>query len=218
MYLKHKWKPHDNTGLDIKVKIRKDLLTGFDNPAVLDCFAGGGRIYQEVYQGMNYLGLDRKKGVDDRVLLCIDNRRYLRSADLSRFNIFDLDAYGSAWEQLYIILGRRRFIPHERVAIFITDGTDFTTRMGDITHRIKPLLGIPKLMTIPCLNRHLLFIQKLLIKTALGRARLVLERGLLGYNPRKSAVYIGLLAGFQGDFPFPSPDPTFPSPEAVPPR
>jgi hypothetical protein len=41
-------------------------------------------------------------------MFCADNTRVLRAIDLSRFSIFDFDAYGSPWVQAVILADRRR--------------------------------------------------------------------------------------------------------------
>lgn len=98
----------DNSYLADKVGLRAGNLPAGKIITVLDCFAGSGRIWRAVKR--------RHPGKDIRVLamdkknigfhLPGDNLAWLKSMDLSRFNVIDLDAYGVPYEQLKIILGR----------------------------------------------------------------------------------------------------------------
>lgn len=46
----------------------------------------------------------------------------LRAIDLQPFNLFDIDAFGSPWEQVWIISRRRQLNAGERIALAITSG------------------------------------------------------------------------------------------------
>lgn len=59
-----------------------------------------------------------------------DNHRVLRLINLLHFNIFDLDAFGSPWEQAYIVSARRTLSPGERFGLVITDGSSLNLRFG----------------------------------------------------------------------------------------
>jgi hypothetical protein len=192
--IKAPWKAVDNTDNGVKIKIRRRLISMLNAPpSVLDCFAGEGKLYAECYKGMAYLGLDKKKITEGRNLLNIDNLKYLRSADLVRFNIFDLDAYGSPWHQFLIILKRRRIVPGERIVIFLTDGLQIQARLGDLPHGLKPYCGIPKAMRVPCLARHMDYIRSLVVINACKEAGIEIQTALIGNNPRKNMTYMGLM-------------------------
>ena len=187
------WKSSDNTDRGEKVTIRHRLLSMIENPSVLECYAGEGKIYQACYHGLPYLGIDSKPIRDGRPLITIDNRKYLRSADLTPFNVFDLDAYGSPWHQFLIILRRRCLSPRERIAVALTDGLDFKMRMSGLPDGMRPLLNIPPRMNIPCLNAHHEFIAKLIVKKATAQAGLFVELFLSAQNPRGDVYYFGLI-------------------------
>ena len=187
------WQSRDNTDGCAKAALRQRLLSQVPAPRVLDCFAGSGHLWRSCYQGLPYLGLDRKPSADGRPLLRVDNRAYLRSADLSAWNVFDLDAYGSPWHQFLTILHRRPVAIGEVIALALTDGLQFKARMGDLPHGMKPWVGIPVPMRIPCLGRHHAFLAGILTKTALARAGLRPLLALQAGNPKGTMRYYGLV-------------------------
>ncbi len=191
--IKNPWQAKDNTDRGVKIEIRRRLLPMIAVPSVLDCFTGEGKLYRACYRAAQYLGLDKKKIADGRNTLNIDNLKYLRSADLARFNVFDLDAYGSPWHQFLVILKRRRLMPGERIALFLTDGLQIQARLGDLPHGLKPYCGIPEKMRVPCLARHMDYIRGLVVSGACREAALEIRTALIGQNSRKNMTYIGLL-------------------------
>lgn len=111
-----------------KVDIRRRVLAaiGADQARIFDAFAGTGQMHSAVWKdAASYTGCDLKyvpmRG-DQRLMFAADNRRVLRSLDLSAFNLFDLDAYGSPWEQALIVATRRRVSAGERIGFAITEG------------------------------------------------------------------------------------------------
>lgn len=114
--------PHTNKSA--KVELRQWLLSQIPNVSILDCFCGEGAMWELAYGSPieNYLGLDTTQYDDDRMTIVCDNRRYLRhvQVDLSQYNLFDLDAPGSAAEQLAIICDRIKSTPVECVGFAIT--------------------------------------------------------------------------------------------------
>lgn len=187
------WKPTDNTDRGEKLAIRRQLLERLEAPSVLECFAGEGKMWRQLYQGLPYLGLDLKAIADDRTLLRIDNRKFLRSADLSAYNFFDLDAYGSPWHQFLIVLSRRRLHQGEKIALALTDGLDFKMRMSSLPAGMRTVLNLPPGMDIPCLNLHHEFIARRTIAATCQRLNLTVEYAIAGKNPRGNMLYIGLI-------------------------
>jgi hypothetical protein len=97
-----------------KIAIRQNVLDAIGRKAgVLDDFAGSGDMYSSVWKNAgHYVGCDLKPQTDSRLMFCADNTRVLRAIDLSRFSIFDFDAYGSPWVRA-VILADRRVAPGE---------------------------------------------------------------------------------------------------------
>lgn len=112
----------DNSHFAAKIKLRMDNLPR-GSCSVLDCFGGQGLIWETIKgrlpkKDIKILRIDLKK---DRsgVYLAGDNRKFLASLDLNRFNVIDLDAYGVPFEQLQAILRRKRATPLTIFATFI---------------------------------------------------------------------------------------------------
>ncbi|MHC1697762.1 MAG: hypothetical protein AB9919_06840 [Geobacteraceae bacterium] len=187
------WESVDNTDRGEKIVIRQRLLSEIQNPSVLECFAGSGHIWRECYQGLPYLGLDIKPISDGRTILKVDNRKYLRAADLSQFNFFDLDAHGSPWHQFLIVLHRRRVMPGERIAVAITDGLNFKMRMSGLPDGLRSCLNIPPGLMIPNLHLHQEFINAKVVTATADRHDLRISLALCGTNPRKNMRYYGIV-------------------------
>src|SRR5690554_6431354 len=93
-----------------KVILRRRVLDAVGRDArVFDAFAGAGEMYQAIWcEAAGYAGCDQRWYRDERLCWVADNRRVLRTVDLSAYSIFDLDACGSPWEQAVIVAARRK--------------------------------------------------------------------------------------------------------------
>lgn len=94
------------------------------------------------HSASKYVGCDLKWYRDSREAYVVDNKRVLRTIDLAEFNIFDLDAYGSPWEQVLIIAARRNVEKGERIAFCITDGSGLNMKMGGLPLATREITGI----------------------------------------------------------------------------
>jgi hypothetical protein len=107
---------------------------------VFDGFAGSGRMHRDVWKDANhYVGCDMRWYRDERIAYVADNRRVLRSIDLQEFNLFDLDAYGSPWEQIVIIAARRSVSAGELIGICMTDGSGLKLKMGQLPNAMREI-------------------------------------------------------------------------------
>ena len=127
-----------------KINIRELVLAAIGaKAAVFDAFAGEGHMHDAVWhKAASYTGCDERFFADKRLAFVADNRRVLRALDLAQFNVFDLDAYGSPWEQAYIVARRRALKPGERIGVVITEGTGMKMKMGGIPRVLSMLSGI----------------------------------------------------------------------------
>lgn len=95
----------DNSFLDDKIRVRVHSIKEKRKIKVLDCFAGEGIIWKhlknKVKAKIEILGIDKKK--TKKLNLIGDNRKWLKSLDLNKFDLIDLDAYGVPFDQLEII-------------------------------------------------------------------------------------------------------------------
>lgn len=149
-----------------KVTIRHNVLEaiGAERARVFDAFAGEGHMYRDVWSGAaSYVGCDERYFPDERPAFVADNRRVLRSLDLGGFNVFDLDAYGSPWEQVYIIARRRLLQPGETIGLVLTEGQGMKMKLGGASKALALLAGIRTQM--PGMGRA----QDLAINRAIGR-------------------------------------------------
>lgn len=115
---------------------------------VFDAFAGPGVMHAAVWKdAAGYVGCDSKWFNDDRLCFVADNRRVLRCIDLSPFTCFDLDAFGSPWEQALIIAARRPTKSGERIGLILTEGTSLKTRMKGMPGALGQAAGVNKAAT-----------------------------------------------------------------------
>lgn len=136
----------DNNPQAFKAKVdirRRVLAAAGDQVGVFDGFAGSGEMYSAVWkEAAIYVGCDLKRQGDGRMMFAADNRRVLRAIDLAPFNVFDLDAYGSPWEQAIIIADRRRVAPGELVGLVLTEGAGLSYKANVVPLAIAALTGL----------------------------------------------------------------------------
>jgi hypothetical protein len=112
--------------LAAKVRLRRALIAALGGPAavdVLECHAGPGVLRTLCYRGVrSTLSIDKDPESPDAVHA--DSRYILRSRtlDLQRFNLFDVDPFGSPFHHLWILAQRRKLAPGERIGIAVTTG------------------------------------------------------------------------------------------------
>lgn len=131
-----------------KVEVRRHVLAaiGPEASVVFDAFAGDGAMWRLVWrEAAGYVGCDLLWYRDERTAFVSDNVRVLRSlpeAELRRFTVFDLDAYGSPWEQAAIIAERRPARPGERLGLVLTEGSGLKLKMGGYPAALCAMAGI----------------------------------------------------------------------------
>lgn len=140
-------KKQDSTpqALRAKIEVRQRVLDaiGADQAHVFDAYAGSGGMHAAVWnRAASCVGCDRLFYRDDRLAYVIDNLRLMRTIDLSAFNIFDFDAYGSPWDPLYVLSRLRPVAPGRRVGIVITEGTEMKLKMGSLPRTLATLAGL----------------------------------------------------------------------------
>lgn len=100
-------KKTNNSYLGNKIELRVNNLP--ETITVLDCYGGAGLIWKGVRnktgKKIKRIGIDK---IDYGVGFYLDgdNLAYLKTIDLSKFNVIDLDAYGIPYEQLKILFKR----------------------------------------------------------------------------------------------------------------
>lgn len=129
-----------------KIELRRSVLDaiGAEKCRVLDCFAGSGNMWKAVWvDAAGHVGCDQRwlPKSEHRAFVC-DNRRLLRCLDLSDWNVFDLDARGSPWEQAVILAARRKLSAGEAVGLVLTDGTMMQAKLGKVERNLARLAGV----------------------------------------------------------------------------
>ena len=145
------WGKVDNSSMRLKADLRIRNLP--ESPAVLDLFCGAGQMYNAAYRGrvVLYRGVDKDKIHDPDICTLANNVAFIQQNNIDRYNVFDLDDYGSPWKQLYLIL---RKLNRPDVTIFITDGLVMRQKVnGKVSKFVSATERIRRGMNIPGLNR-----------------------------------------------------------------
>lgn len=136
---------NNERAVEAKIKLRRNVLELVQPARVFDAFCGfDGEMYRSVWcEADEYVGVDMRWRIDDpRPRFVADNRRVMRAIDLGAYNVFDIDAYGSPWEQLTILAARRRWSTGERGAVVITDGSSIKLRTGGVLGAMARICGL----------------------------------------------------------------------------
>lgn len=91
------------------MELRRANLPEKETIRVLDCFSADGSLWREVQAHtkakLQVLRIEKEKGKRGTYLPG-DNLKYLKSLDLSSFDVIDLDAFGVPYAQLKILFER----------------------------------------------------------------------------------------------------------------
>lgn len=138
----------ENRCVSTKAELRRWLVKELGGaPRILDCFCARGEMWREAYDRPGpdrYLGLDRERFDDERATIVCDSRRFLRHVDanLERFDLFDLDAFGEPLEHLAIICDRLHVAPGRRLGFALTNGTGFAASMNSSSPGLLRFVGM----------------------------------------------------------------------------
>lgn len=142
----------DNSYFDEKVQLRIDCTKNKKSVSVLDCFSGTGKLWQSVKSKTKskiiITSIEKEPG-KNKMALPGDNLKYLKSIDLTKFDIIDLDAYGIPIAQLNILFERK----YKGIVIV----TAIQSGMGQLPKKMLYEIGYTKEMVnkIPTLfNRN----------------------------------------------------------------
>lgn len=127
-----------------KVELRRLVLEHIRPARVFEAFSGLGDMWSGAWRdAQSYTGCDiRPLTLDEPMArMCCDNLVALRCLDLSLFNVFDFDAFGSPWDQVLVLANRRKWKRGERGALVLTDGSSMKIRYGELPHSMARLVG-----------------------------------------------------------------------------
>jgi hypothetical protein len=183
-----------------KLIIRQNVLAaiGSEKASVFDAFAGEGHMHDAVWHAAKaYVGCDMRFFPDDRVAFVADNRRVLRAVDLAAYNVFDLDAYGCPWEQVYIIASRRTMLPGERIGFVLTEGQGMRMKMSNVSRALSLMAGLRpsswKQPDVGIFRRRQTLLSKALLKAGDMLQASIVKRWQGGDNYRSSMQYMGVV-------------------------
>lgn len=131
-------------GKKAKIELRLKVLDLVKPAHVFDAFCGLGEMYRAAWsKAESYVGCDHREWTTEQGVsrYVADNRLVMRSLDLAQFNVFDIDAYGSPWDQMLILAARRKWQEGERGAVILTDGSAMRARYGGVSSGMGQLLG-----------------------------------------------------------------------------
>lgn len=103
----------DNSNEAQKKALRKMAVAACRNPerpAVLDAFAGYGKMWEGVDMS-KYTPIEKNPDKNPPGVIHADNVKVLRSIDLSKYDVIDLDAYGFPTKQLCAIIENGSMAP-----------------------------------------------------------------------------------------------------------
>lgn len=132
----------DNSFFSEKVMLRNLFLPEDKEINVLELYGGDGLIWDQIIR-MNPGKVFRVVSMDVKDLkrknyLKGDNRKFLPSFNLNNYNVIDIDAYGSPFEQLHHLL-----INNYKGIIYFTF---IMTSYGNMNHKLLYESGITKNM------------------------------------------------------------------------
>lgn len=106
-------KETDNSYVSEKVHLRQQTIDLFDKNEIniLDAFTGDQLLWSKVIdknpnKKLSFLRIDKKTDKPGSYLQG-DNVRFMKSIDLNKFDIIDLDAYGSPFNQLEVCFSKK---------------------------------------------------------------------------------------------------------------
>jgi hypothetical protein len=186
------WMQTDNSSPELKAALRERFLRTIEDPHVLDLFCGAGEMYKRVYAGKvaEYVGVDRAKVHDAALCVRTDNRRYIATHDISRFNVLDLDDYGCPWLLLFAATAK---VAAGRLLVFVTDGLPLHMRVESaVTHIISATERLPKHFAIPGAARFYVPMFLTMLRELERRNGLTVSSACYCPNQRRTVYYWAL--------------------------
>lgn len=102
----------DNSCLALKIKLRTINIP--EKPVILDCFHGNGVIWDTIKRQYpkeyKIVGIEKqnRKGLGS---IYGDNIKVIPTLDLSKYNVIDMDAYGSPYQQIKAMFKNKTLNP-----------------------------------------------------------------------------------------------------------
>ena len=191
-----RWEKKENSEASIpaKVGMRSHILEYVAPSRVFDGFCGHRTMYKAIWHKADfYIPCDESKWeLGDPPRYVCDNRRLLRCLDLSRFNIFDFDAFGSPWDQVLLIAHRRKWATGEMGGLVITDGATLKTRWGELPHSMATLCGMDS-AKVACTTSRSEPLRRLAISNFAKISGVEVKKQWEAVGPPPACVYYGAI-------------------------
>lgn len=185
------WEKQDNTMEPEKIELRKRYLP--KDAVVLDLFCGNGNMYKGAYENRvdYYHGVDKGKVHDKQICTLMDNEQFIIKHSIDKYNVFDLDAYGSPWKLLYLICCK--LISKKEITIFVTDGLVIHQKMtGKVSKFVSATESIPRKMNLPGINRFYVDVFGTMLKDIEQRYEWKTRKAAYFHNSRRTVYYWAL--------------------------
>jgi tRNA G26 N,N-dimethylase Trm1 len=140
-----------------KIQIRENNLPNKKELNVLDVYHGAGEIWNTIKKrnkdkNIKVFGMDKLKYENEKMSVKGDSVRYLKSIDLNKFDIIDIDCYGIPYNAIQALFDRNI----KKKIIFYT-----FIKQRAINHKMLEQLGYTETMLKKC---HALFMQNGYVK------------------------------------------------------
>ena len=137
-------KQTDNRFLASKLLLRRHFLDAYhkDKPfSVFDTCCGEQVIWKTLrkeYAGIEYFGADRVK-----TKLKLDSARLCENAAYAKYDVIDIDTYGSPWKHFFNLLPNIK----KPTTIFLTSGS--SGAFNNMSTIVKTAMGLGQLPSVP---------------------------------------------------------------------
>lgn len=132
-----------NSFLAEKVDLRKNIVQ--DGFRVLDCYSYEGKLWDYVIKETGYklkiFAIEIENVERDDFYFKADNTKFLQNLDLNKFDVIDLDAFGSPFELLEII-----FYKNWKGKIVFTYIVNTTRMQGGVPKKLLSQIGYSRKM------------------------------------------------------------------------
>lgn len=156
---------------------------------VLDLFCGTGEMYRAAYKDRagNYQGVDKKQIHDPAICVLMNNEAFIAQRNIDTYNVFDLDAYGTPWKQMYLLL---RKLKRSDAVLFVTDGLVMHQKVdGDVTKFVSATERVNSDLNVPGLNRFYVQIFATMLLDIESRYGWKTQKAVYFHNERRSVYY-----------------------------
>jgi len=177
--------------------IRENVLKNIGKEVhLLEPFAGDGQIYNKCYKGRveSAVGIEKSEITPDcgRKIYRGNYSKLLRTMDVSKFNVFDIDSYHSPWYPFWTICNRLNRSEFDKIGFVLIENQN--DKMFDKMEKgMKKVVGINNEIEVPKLSRHRWYLRELIITKGLEKAGYKWLMGWRSANLTKKCDYMSFI-------------------------